>query len=169
MPKGKKVVPVQTQVNECLDSLEFKPIGEYFEKDVEKTVYYCAGYLGHAGATAASKRSTNLGKCIGAATTHVATTEEAAAIVKQGLPEGLASLVDKCAVHGCLSYPNIRFYSLIAKIEYCYSKLATPYNLMLFGGRVLATICDCMVNHEVLSEHFASLYEHNSGYDKQTI
>jgi hypothetical protein len=118
-----------------------KPIGKYFEKDVEKTVYYCAGYLGHAGATAASKRSTNLGKCIGAATTHVATTEEAAAIVKRGLPEGLASLVDKRAVHGCLSYPNIRFYSLIAKIEYCYSKLATPYNLMLFGGRVLATIC----------------------------
>jgi hypothetical protein len=88
MPKGNKVVPMNTQLNECLESLEFKPVGKYFEKGVDKTVYYCAGYLGHAGATAASNGSTDLGKCIGGISIHVATTEEAAAIVKRGLPEG---------------------------------------------------------------------------------
>ena len=54
MPGGRKVIPIEMQLDECLKDLEFKPLEEYFEDGVEKIVYYCAGFLCHAGQTAAS-------------------------------------------------------------------------------------------------------------------
>ena len=169
MPRGREVVPIATQLDECLENITFKDPAEFFDDGLDKAVYYCAGYLCHAGQTAAARRNTTAGKCIGAISTHFATNEEDAEKVKRNLPVGLASLVDSRAVHGCLSYPDIRFYCLIAKIEYCYYKLATPNNLMIFGGNVLSTICNAMIEHEVLSEHFATLYDDSSMFDRETI
>ena len=40
---------------------------------------------------------------------------------------------------------------------------------MVFGGSVLSTICNGMINHEILSEHYASLYDTTDGFDNQTI
>ena len=126
--------------------------------------------MSYAGQTAASKRNTIAGKCIGAISNHFVSNLNDVDVVKRDLPEGLADLVDRSrrAVHGCLSYPNVRFYSLVAKIEYCYSKLATTDNLMIFGGEALATICSSMTSHELLVDDFTSLYD-QSGFDDATI
>ena len=49
--------------------------------------------------------------------------------VKKSLPDGVTALVDKWSVFGGLKYPTLQFYSLLAKIEYCYVNLATTQNL----------------------------------------
>lgn len=167
-PRGKKVVPLQVQLDGCLKELESKDLNEYFDKGLDKHVYYCAGFLCHAGQTAASKRNTIAGKCIGAISNHFVSNLNDVDVVKRDLPEGLADLVDRRAVHGCLSYPNVRFYSLVAKIEYCYSKLAATENLMIFGGEALATICSSMTSHELLVDDFTSLYD-QCRFDDATI
>ena len=131
-------------------------------------VYHCAGYLCHAGQTAASKGKTLSGKCIGSITNHFASNPNEIERLKRDLPSGLANIVDKRSVHGCLAYPNLRFYSLVAKIEYCYSKLATTDNLMIFGGQALGTICKAMTSHELLVDHFKSLYDY-TGFDDNAI
>jgi hypothetical protein len=152
-----------------LKELESKNLSEYFDiKGMDRQVYYCAGYLCHAGQTAASRQKTVGGKCIGSITSHFASSSSDIERLKRDLPSGLADLVDRRSVHGYLSYPNLRFYSLVAKIEYCYSKLATPDNLMIFGGQALATICNAMTSHEILVDHFSSLYE-DTGFDDKQI
>jgi hypothetical protein len=149
--RGKKVVPIKTQLKSCLEELASKSLSDYFEKGMDKHVYYIAGFLCHAGQTASSKRKTPVGKCIGGISTHFASESNSMDVkrLKRDLPSGIAALVDKRSVHGCLSYPNVRFYSLVAKTEYCYSRLATTQNLLIFGGQALATICNSMSKHEV--------------------
>jgi hypothetical protein len=169
-PKGKKVVLIETQLESCLEELASKSRSDYFEKGMDKHVYYIAGFLCHAGQTASSKRKTPVGKCIGGISTHFAPESNSRDVerLKRDLPSGIAALVDKRSVHGCLSYPNVRFYSLVAKIEYCYSRLATTQNLMKFGGQALATICNSMSKHEVFLSHFQSLYDESS-YSEELI
>jgi hypothetical protein len=167
-PRGKKVIPLEIQLDQCLKELEAKNLNEYFDKGMDRQVYYCAGYLCHAGQTASSKRQTIDGKCIGSITNHFASTQSEIDRLKRDLPSGLADLVDRRSVHGSLSYPNLRFYSLVAKIEYCYSKLATTDNLMIFGGQALGTICNAMTRHETLLDHFTSLYD-GTGFAMKTI
>jgi hypothetical protein len=169
-PRGKKVVPIETQLESCLEELASKSLSDYFSKGMDKHVYYIAGFLCHAGQTASSKRQTPIGKCIGGISTHFASESNSRDVerLKRDLPSGIAALVDKRSVHGCLSYPNVRFYSLVAKIEYCYSRLATTRNLMIFGGQALATICSSVSKHEVFVSHFQSLYD-ESNYSEEMI
>ena len=57
-----------------------------------------------------------------------------------------------------LNYPNLAFYSLVSKIEYCYSRLATPENLYTYGGLVLGYICRDITQHNHFMEHFESMF-----------
>ncbi len=51
--------------------------------------------------------------------------------VKRDLPDNLADLIDRRACYGVLKYPNLQFYTLVARLEYCYSKLATSQNILI--------------------------------------
>eukprot|EP00956_Cyclotella_meneghiniana_P042816 scaffold249326_cov50-Cyclotella_meneghiniana.AAC.1 len=167
-PKGPRIVSIPTQLEKCINDVSSKVLSDYFEPGVEQHVYYIAGYLCHAGKTAASRQNNSLCNCIGAVSAHFVSTESEVDRVKRDLPDGLADLVDKSAVHRCLSYPNLRFYSLIAKIEYCYSNLSSVDNLRTFGGEVLATICDAIVANESFTGHFASLFDERQ-FDDATM
>lgn len=67
-----------------------------------------------------------------------------------------------------LNFTNLAFFSLVAKMEYCYSKLATPDNLYTYGGLVLGCICDEIASHDNFIEHFESLFCAGA-YDVETV
>ena len=168
LPRGRKVVAIKTQLEACLDSLASKNLVDYFDDDIAPHVYYVAGYLCHAGKKGAEKRTGDLGKCIGSLAVHFIDTNAEIELIRGDLPTDITSLVDKSAVHQCLTYPDLQFYSLVATIEYCYVELATPENLMIFGGGVLSTICNAMTEHTHFREHFASLFNDNITFEEAT-
>eukprot|EP00956_Cyclotella_meneghiniana_P007072 scaffold9618_cov41-Cyclotella_meneghiniana.AAC.1 len=92
---------------------------------------------------------------------HFVSKQSEIEAVNSTLPDGLADLVDNRSVYGVLKYPDFQLYSLVAQLEYCYSKLAIPQNLSKYGGIVLQSICNEMARHDVLFEHFESLFREN--------
>jgi hypothetical protein len=169
MPGGKRIVAIKDQLQTCLDRLSSKCLDDYFEDGIDVHVYYVAGYLCHAGKKASTKRKGDLGRCLASLSVHFVSTAAEVETVKADLPSGIASLVDERAVHGILTYPDRQFYSFIARIEFCYAELATPENLMVFGGGVLSTICDAIASHELFRDHFSSLLDDNSSFNPETI
>jgi hypothetical protein len=169
MPGGKKVIAIEVQLQSCLDDLSTKRLEDYFEEGIEKHVYYVAGYLCHAAKKASTKRRGEMSRLLASFSTHFVNTAAEVETIKTTLPPGLTALVERRAVHGLLTYPDRPFYSFIARIEYCYAALATPGNLMVFGGGVLATICAAMSKHYLFHEHFTSLLDDTVTYHDDTI
>jgi hypothetical protein len=130
-------------------------------------VYYIAGFLCRAGEKEMVRRTDNkeVGECIGAINDHYSSSS---AEIEQSndLPEKLAELVNKRSVHGGLKYPNRQVYALAAKMEYCYSKLATPGNLTTFGGVVLSYITEAIANNTDLLDHFKGLFKEDRFKDE---
>jgi hypothetical protein len=120
---------IDEQLEEYIKKLLSKPLREYFSLAIAQHVYYIAGFLCRAGEKEMVRRTDNkeVGQCIGAINDHYSSSS---AEIEQSndLPEKLAELVNKRSVHGGLKYPNRQIYALAAKMEYCYSKLATPGN-----------------------------------------
>ena len=169
MAGGKKVLSIITQLQACLDLLSSKRLDDYFDDDIDKHVYYVAGYLCHAAIKASSKRRGDLGKLLALLSTHFVKTAAEIETLKATLPAGVTELVDKSGVHGSLTYPDRPFYSFVAAMEYCYAEMATPENLMVFGGGVLATICDAIADHEHFYLHFASLFDDTTCFSDETM
>ena len=169
MPGGKKVIAIETQLQTCIDSLSSKRLCDYFDDGIDQHVYYVAGYLCHAGKKGSSKRRGDLGKCLESLSAHFVNTAAEIETVKATLPPGITALVDRRAVHGLLTYPDRPFYSFVARIEFCYAELATTENLMVFGGGVLATICEAMSSHDLFKEHFMSLLGGTTSFDQDTV
>ena len=67
-----------------------------------------------------------------------------------------------------MKYPNRQFYSLVAKMEYCYSRLATPHNLTTFGGVVLSYICKEIAKNDSFLGHFKGLFK-DEQFDEDTL
>ncbi len=153
-----------------MKELEDKPLAEYFEGTVAKHVYYISGFLCRAGEKEKERRSKNndVGTCIGAVSRHFVTKASEIEAVKRDLPDNLADLIDRRSCYGVLKYPNLQFYTLVARLEYCYSKLVTSQNISKFGGIVLACICDEMVRYLVFVDQFDSLF-HDSEFCDATI
>jgi hypothetical protein len=101
--------------------------------------------------------------------THFVNTAAEIETIKATLPAGVTDLVDNRVVHGYLTYPDRPFYSFVAAMEYCYSEMATPENLMMFGGGVLATICDAIADHEYFYLYFDSLFDDTTCFSDETI
>ena len=78
---------------------------------------------------------------------HFASDPSEVERLKTDLPQDLYKYVDEKTAYGGLKYPNLQFYSLIAKIEYCYSQLAVPHNLKTFGGIVINTVGTEIASH----------------------
>jgi hypothetical protein len=169
MPGGKKVFGIITQLQTYLDLLSSKRLEDYFDDDIDKHVYYVAGYLCHAAIKASTKRRGDLGRLLALLSTHFVNTAAEIETIKATLPAGVTDLVDNRSVHGCLTYPDRPFYSFVAAMEYCYAEMATPENLMVFGGGVLATICDAIADHEHFYLHFASLFDDTTCFSDETI
>jgi hypothetical protein len=106
-----------------------------------------ADFLCRAGEKEKKRRTKNndVGACIGAVSRHFVTKASEIEAVKRDLPYNLADLIDRRSCYGVLKYPNLQFYTLVARLEYCYSKLATSQSISKFGGIVVACICDEMV------------------------
>jgi hypothetical protein len=97
-------------------------------------------------------------RCIAAVKDHFVNRDLEVMELKSNLPEGLADLVDQRAAYGGLSYPNLQFYTFVAKVEACYSRLANSRNLKIFGGTVLGAICHCTIRqHKSIITQFGSL------------
>jgi hypothetical protein len=169
-PKGSKIVLISEQLETCLQELDSKAVIDYFSSEVNRHVYYIAGFLCHAGQKEKDRRSTDkrVGKCIGAVSSHFVSESTDVDRLKSELPPGLYKLVDDKTGHGGLKYPNLQFYSLVAKMEYCYSQLATPANLKTYGGIVLKTICTEIASHDKFLIQFASLFDDDT-FDELTI
>jgi hypothetical protein len=98
-------------------------------------------------------------RCIPAVKDHFVNQDLEVMELKSNLPEGLADLVDQRAAYGGLSYPNLQFYTFVAKVEACYSRLANSRNLKIFGGTVLGAICHCITQHKSIITQFCSFFE----------
>ena len=159
-PRGSKIQLISSQLDSCLRELEDKTVHEYFTEDVSKHVYYIAGFLCRAGEKEKERRTSknNIGLCIGAISAHFVSDSFEIDEIKTDLPKDITAMVDKRSVYGGLKYPNLQLYSLVAKMEYCYSRLATPHNLQTFGGIVLNVICEEIAQNDNFVEHFASLF-----------
>jgi hypothetical protein len=177
-PRGKKILLISQQLNELISSLSKKELGKLFVDGIDKHVYYICGFLCRAGEKEAERRTqdTNsdgfaIGQCIKEVSSHFVSQKSASELetVKESLPEGVTSLVDKWSVYGGLKYPNRQMYYLIAKIEYCYLNLATTDNLRTYGGIVLSYICSEIATNESLVDHFSSLLRENHQYEKAAI
>jgi hypothetical protein len=146
-PCGGRILSVKQQLEGILKELEDKPLAEYFEGTVAKHVYYISDFLCRAGEKEKKRRTKNndVGACIGAVSRHFVTKASEIEAVKRDLPYNLADLIDRRSCYGVLKYPNLQFYTLVARLEYCYSKLATSQSISKFGGIVVACICDEMV------------------------
>jgi hypothetical protein len=81
----------------------------------------------------------------------------------------LPTLTTSGMKHGITYYPDRPFYSFVAAMEYCYAEMATPENLMVFGGGVLATICEAIADHEHFYLHFSSLFDDATCFSDETI
>jgi hypothetical protein len=44
-PKGSKITTINKQLDECLGNIQSKDLAEYFTDDIDKIVYYIAGFL----------------------------------------------------------------------------------------------------------------------------
>lgn len=160
---------IDKQLQDCVDALQSKPLSEYFSEPIAQHVYYVAGFLCRAGEKEKERRTDQqlIGDCIGAINDHF--DSSSAEIEKSNdLPQNLAGLVDKRSVHGGLKYPNRQFYSLVAKMEYCYSRLATPHNLTTFGGVVLSYICKEIAKNDSFLGHFKGLFK-DEQFDEDTL
>jgi hypothetical protein len=176
-PKGKKICLFNNQLDDCIKKISTTRLEDLFEDGIAKRVYYISGFLCRAGEKEAGRRSKDkdspgylVGQCIKEVSSHFVaqTSSLEVAELKSSLPAGLADLVDKWSVHGCLKYPMQQLYSLVAKIEYCYSNLATSQNLATFGGIVVSYICREITQNDVLISHFTSLLREGQ-YDDKTI
>ncbi|KAL3784653.1 hypothetical protein ACHAWO_013451 [Cyclotella atomus] len=160
-PHGSRIL------EEYIKTLRSKPLREYFSLAIAQHVYYIAGFLCRAGEKEMVRRTDNkeVGECIGAINDHYSSSS---AEIEQSndLPEKLAELVNKRSVHGGLKYPNWQVYALAAKMEYCYSKLATPGNLTTFGGVVLSYITEAIANNTDLLDHFKGLFKEDRFKDE---
>lgn len=170
MAKGSKIVLITEQLEQCLQELQDKSLFNYFSSEVNQRIYYIAGFLCHAGQKERDRRAakTQLGACIGAVSTHFASEPSEVERLKAELPQDLYKYIDEKTTYGGLKYPNLQFYSLVAKMEYCYSNLAVPSNLKTFGGIVINTICTEIAYHSTFVDHFASLFEEDQ-FDGLTI
>ena len=176
-PRGKKILLISQQLDNFIKDLSTTNLSDLFEDGVSKHVYYVSGFLCRAGEKEADRRSKDknsigfaVGQCIKEVSAHFVSKTSPSEIddVKQSLPEGTTSLVDKHSIFGGLKYPDRQFYSLIAKVEYCYSNLATPNNFRTYGGIVMSYICNEIAEDESLVSHFKSLV-HEEQYDDKTI
>jgi hypothetical protein len=174
-PKGKKILLINSQLDDCIKKISTTRLEELFEDDIAKRIYYISGFLCRAGEKEADRRSKDkdspgylVGQCIKEVSSHFVAQTSSLEVneVKSSLPAGLADLVDKWSVHGCLKYPKRQLYSLVAKIEYCYSNLATAQNLATFGGIVVSYICREIAQNDVLISHFSSLLREDQYNDK---
>eukprot|EP00956_Cyclotella_meneghiniana_P015438 scaffold23672_cov83-Cyclotella_meneghiniana.AAC.2 len=168
-PKGSKITSLKHQLDALLLQLEELSIRDYFKDDLGKHVYYVSGFLCRAGQKEAERRTKNneVGACILSASQNHVTSDSEIESLKEALPNGSVELVTRRNVHGKLHFPNLAFYSLVAKMEYCYSKLATPENIYTYGGLVLGYVCDELATHDNLIEHFESLFNPRA-YDVET-
>lgn len=165
-PTGKKILLINKQLDNCIETITTTSLRDLFEEGVDKHVYYISGFLCRAGEKEAERRSINkdspgydIGECIKEVSTHFVAQTSPSEVdeIKKSLHDGLTDLVDKWSAYGGLKYPNRQLYSLIAKIEYCYSNLATAENLRTFGGIVVSYICNEMAANDSLVCHFSSL------------
>ena len=162
-PGSRRIETIKKQLDSLLIEIEDRQPSDFFSKTVSKHLYYITGFLCRAGEKEKARRTdkNEVGVCIGAISRHFVSKQSDIEAVKSTLPEGLADLVDNRSVYGVLKYPDFQLYSLVARMEYCYSKLATPHNLTKYGGIVLQSICNEMARHEVLFGHFESLFREN--------
>ena len=56
--------------------------------------------------------------------------------------------MDKRSIYGGLKYPNVQFYSVVAKVEYTFCNIATPQNMIVFGGSIVQVILDGIVESD---------------------
>ena len=136
-------------------------------------VYYVIGFLCHAGAAAASRRSdTNkVGPCIAALAKDFALACGADGIdeVKRNLPPQLADLVDlRNESVGGLKYPNLQLYSVFAIVEKVFSSLTTTANFIKFGGTLINKVGEALLQNESVVGLFSDLYT-TAEYDRTTI
>lgn len=172
-PCGKKRIPINEQIESVVIKVRDTSVVELFkDKTVAQHVYYIIGFLCHAGAKEAARRSEDsaIGECIKSLDRHFALGRDDAKLVevKAELPDGVTDLVDRRSSFGGLKYPNLQLYTVFAVIEKVYSSLATPVNFTLFGGMLLVYILDGMLQNAVLTSLFADLFEGTS-FTEDTI
>eukprot|EP00975_Prorocentrum_lima_P061257 12843309-Prorocentrum_lima.AAC.1 len=97
---GQKRVPIDKQIVDELKAVEEMPVEEYFNCGVGKHVYYVVGWLCHAGAEEANRRTDKnpIGKCIASLQQHFVTQVQAEEL-KEKLP---TELVDNRVAFGKL-------------------------------------------------------------------
>lgn len=176
-PRGTKIELISQQLQQCIEHIATTPLDKLLEEGIDKRIYYIAGFLCRAAEKEAARRTQDpdspgfdIGQSIMEAASHFVSERSPSEVaeVKESLPAGVASLVDKWSVFGGLKYPTRQFYSLIAKIEYCYVQLATAENLRTYGGIVVSYICNEMARSDALLGHFGSLLKEDR-YGESTI
>ena len=70
--------------------------------------------------------------------------EEEVQEIKNDLPTGVTTLVDKRCSFGGLKYPDRKLYTVFAIMEKVFSKLTTPANFTMFGGMLAADLLQHM-------------------------
>eukprot|EP00985_Skeletonema_marinoi_P002568 scaffold1057_cov203-Skeletonema_marinoi.AAC.16 len=145
---GQKRVPIDKQIVDELKAVEEMPVEEYFNCGVGKHV----------------TDKNPIGKCIASLQQHFVTQDQAEEL-KEKLP---TELVDNRVAFGKLKYPNYELYEVFALVERVYSQLATPTNIIIFGGETLALICHGIVENPTIIIKFKSLFNSDE-FDDPTI
>ena len=138
-------------------------MGDLFDLETGKQVYYVVGFFCDAGANEAERRSTknDIGECIKSLDSHFATgnQHEKLATIVGDLPNGLIGMVDERNNFGGLKYPDMQLYNAFAVVEKVYSSLATSSNFVLFGGMLLEKICAGIIDNQIIRSLFFELFD----------
>ncbi|EJK69929.1 hypothetical protein THAOC_08765 [Thalassiosira oceanica] len=158
-------------ISACVTEALGKSISDYFEPNVAPRVYYVGGFLCHAGAKEAKRRSdgNDVGKCIESLNDHCAlSSDEELAQIKEELPAGVTQLVDSRCKLGGLKYVNKSLFEIFGLWEYVYSNLAIVSNLTMFGGSLLSQLCNGMLENEQVVSQFEKLFVEGE-FSKETV
>jgi len=169
---GTKKVPLSEMISACVTEALGKSISDCFEPKVAPRVYYVGGFLCHAGAKEAQRRSdgNDVGECIESLNEHFASSsdEEQLAQIKRDLPVGVTQLVDSRCKLGGLKYINMSLFETFGLWEYVYSNLAIVSNLTMFGGSLLSQLCNGMLENEQVVSRFEKLFAEGE-FSKETV
>ena len=173
-PSGDDLAPIHDQVDGCVADAILIDVGSLFPLALGQRVYFIVGFLCHAGATAASRRSdaNKVGSCIAALANDFVLACDADGIdkIKRDLPPQLTGLVDtRNDSIGGLKYPNLRLYSVFAIVEKVFSSLTTSANFIKFGGTLINSVREALLQNESVLGLFSDLYTTEEEYDRATI
>ena len=170
-PTGQERVEIAEQVEKVVRESIDKDVESFFDELVGQRAYYITGFFCSAGQKEADRRTqkNKVGACIKSISQHFVTRKEKDLLrqIKCDLPDGVTAVVDERNQMDGLKYPNLKLYSAFALIEKVYSSLATPGNFMTFGGRLLDSICEEVMDNETIYDIFFDLFDSSKFSDDE--